>query len=53
MSRGRLPAISSPLSMGHTMPMSIWGPLASNSCFEERAWRGARGERKDIRSGRH
>src|SRR5204863_3182822 len=36
MSHGRLPVISTPPSMGHTMPMSIWGPSAPNSCFEER-----------------
>ena len=33
MSRGRFPAISIPPLMGHTMPLSIWGPSASNSCF--------------------
>jgi hypothetical protein len=36
MSRGRLPGISTPPSMGHTMPMSIWGPSVPNSCFEGR-----------------
>ena len=34
MNRGRFPGIFTPPLMGHTMPMSIWGPSVSDSSFK-------------------